>query len=196
MGKTYKNYYVLIPIKTRIIDDPPVIPEPDNTFSEEGFFDKSDNKINDLKDINYKVVSGTIFMGSRFATTLLDVEGIKELLNIYSQEEAFQPLVGDTDVITSIKLSTQSNAIKLGVFSIYSITLIPEDLNKTIPPYGLRYVSRIPASGNLDPRSVAIILYGQKFPITDNGVTATYVVESNSVKRVHCKKFSGTIPVP
>lgn len=196
MGKTYKNYYVLIPIKTKVIDDPPGLLEPDNTSLEDDFFGKSDKKINDLKDINYKVVSGTIFMGSRFATTLLEFEGIRKSLQIYSQEEVLKPLPGVQETLTAIKLSTQSNAIKLGVFCIYSITLIPEDLNKTIPPYGLRYVSRIPASGNLGPRSVGIILYGQKFPITYNGVTAIYIVKPNSVKRVHCKKFSGTIAVP
>ena len=196
MGKTYKNYYVLISIKTRVIVDPPRLLGPDNTSLEDDFFGKSDKKINDLKDINYKVVSGTIFISSKFATRLLEFEDIRKSLQIYSQEEVFKTLPRVQEILTAIKLSTQSNAIKLGVFCIYSITLIPKDINITIPPYNLKYVSRIPASGNMDPRSVALKLYAQEFIISDNGQTAIYKVRPNSVKRVHCKKFSGTISVP
>ena len=90
MGKTYKNYYVLISIKTRVIVDPPRLLGPDNTSLEDDFFGKSDKKINDLKDINYKVVSGTIFISSKFATRLLEFEDIRKSLQIYSQEEVFK----------------------------------------------------------------------------------------------------------
>ena len=131
------NYYVLIPIKTRIVQVPKESFDSNVIFSKGYLIVESNTRFDDLEDIKYEVVSGTIFMGSRFAITLLEFNGIKKSLQIYSQEEVVKPLSGVKEILTTIKLSTQSDAIKLGLFCIYSITLIPEDLNKTIPPYPL-----------------------------------------------------------
>lgn len=195
MSRSYKNYYVLIPIKTKLTDDPPPPNFSNNRFLEEGLYDQPYNTLSDPKVDTHKVVPASIFIGSRYVTTLLDLPGVSKALQIVSQEEVLVAGQGDDGVITSIKLGNQSDAIKIGVFSIYSLALIPVDKDKTISPYNGRYVSRIPASGNLDPRSVALILYAQSFPITDNGLTAIYKVEPNSVKRVNSKKFSGTVPL-
>lgn len=193
MAKTYKNYYVLIPIRARLEKGPD--PEPSESFD---FFKGEGVSLKEKKSIVgdppvYEVKPGFIFMGSRFVTTLLELNGIAKILQIYQQEEVLLPMEGDSVPITSVKISTQSDAVRLGVFSIYSIALIPEDATKIIPPYGKRYVSRIPASGSLDARTVASSLYNTKFTIEDSGITAVYVVEPNSVKAIHLKKYSGNI---
>lgn len=195
MPKTYKDYYVLIPIITRVAKKEPRTPNETILFSEGDIIVPSEEVLDLEAKIVYEVKKGSIFMGSRFSTTLLEVNGVGKALQIYSQEEILSPIDQDKKTITSIKISTQSDAVRLGVFSIYSIALIPEDYSKTIPPYGYRYVSRIPASGNLDPRTVANTLYNTKFKIKDSGVTAVYLVEPNSVKPIHLKKFSGNIPL-
>lgn len=156
MSRTYKNYYVLVPIKTLV--NLPTTPEnqQDNTLLNYDIGSKLDDKVTILKDTVPKVMTGEIYFGSRFVTTLLDAEGVKEALEIVSEDDVYKIPEGCDNPITAIKLSTQSDAIKIGVFSIYSITLVPADPEHTIPPYNTKYVCRIPASGNLDPRKVGL----------------------------------------
>ena len=194
MGKTYKDYYVLIPIRTRVVKKKKTTPDESIIYSEGDIIVSSGEVSSVEAKIQYEVVQGQIFMGSRFVTTLLELNGIAKALQIFTQEEVLEPFTGEKQTLTSIKLSTQSDAVRLGVFSIYSIALVPVDYSKTLPPYGFKYISRIPASGNLDPRTVANILYKTKFKIKDAGEEAIYEVEPNSVKPIHLKKFSGNIP--
>ena len=193
MSKTYKNYYVFYPIKARVKKDRG--PSTDTSSEEQVVLSTSESNQPESNDDIYEVKRGHIYIGSRFATTLLDIPLICGVLGIVPEDKVLKPYNGDTEEVTAITLSTQSSAIRLGVFSIYSIVLIPQDPTKTIPPYGNRYTTRIPCNASLDARTASEKLSDASFPIEDSGESATYIVEPGSVKPVRLKKFSTKIPL-
>lgn len=195
MGRTYKNYYVLVPIKVLVQYPEPILNSDNNTFFEISFLEEKDEKDNPSRKLVPRSVPGEMYFGSRFSTLLLETEGVLQALQIVSEETAYDKAPGCAEPITAVKLSTQSDAIKIGVFSLYSFTLVPADPAHIIAPYNLKYSTRIPASGNLDPKTVAHALYALPFKITNNDEFAIYTVVPNSVKKVGSKKFSGTIPL-
>lgn len=195
MARTYKNYYVLVPIKA-LVQYPIDPPDPvNNIYSQETLFEVKDEKEKLTFNLGPKAVDGKMYFGSRFSTLLLEAPAVLLALGLVPESVAYGNAPDCDEPITAVKLSTQSDVIKIGVFAVYSFILIPKNPEETIPPYNNKYSTRIPASGNLDPKTVAQKLYGLPFTISNGDRSAVYVVQSNSIKKVGSKKFSGTIPL-
>ena len=193
MSRTYKNYFVLYPIQTRINKDP--APSVDTSSTEKVTDSNLETNLYKFNETETEVKKGKIFIGSRFTTTLLDLPEICDVLHLVTEQAVVDRYQDDEKPLTTFTLNTQSNAIRLGTLNMYSIALVPKEKGSTIPPYGERATVRIPASAFLDVTTMSERLYDAEFQIEDANEKATYKVEPGSVKQIRLEKLSSRIPI-
>ena len=139
------------------------------------------------------LVSGTMYFGLRFQSNFVSMDNLYKKLGLETLEELNKLPTGQTRPPTCIKLSNQSDGIKLGLLKTFKIVLGPKDKTKTLPPYNNRYNTHVPASGGLSDRKAASVLYSAEFKFPNTPEPISYIVEPGSVRVIRGRKNTGKI---
>jgi hypothetical protein len=128
------------------------------------------------------ITEGFLFFGIRFQGLLLEKQGTYDELGFYKVEDIMRECDVDiTGLPTLLKISTYSDAGRLGLTRELAFTLQQKDPTKEIYPFNSKYNTTLPYDSSLDVRKIASFLYDQTFTLGLTADTAEYVIAPNSI---------------
>lgn len=139
-------------------------------------------KVFEKKDDKGKLNTGFMYFGIRFQGLLLESLNTYKSLGFFTLEDVVTDCGGDiTELPTLLKISTYSDAGRLGLTRELSLTLIPLEAGRQVYPFNSKYNTTIPYDASLDVRKVASFLYSQTFSLGLPGNKEDYIVLPNSI---------------
>ena len=136
---------------------------------------------------------GIIYFGIRFQDLLFQNNKFYKALGFKIASECEVTINGKPANPTMFKLYSQADAARLGLIQEVGFSLIPENIDKMIPPYNDRYNTRCAILGRLPLDESSRILLNARFNFGSAREPVMYRVDPVSIKQRKSKRTTQTL---
>jgi hypothetical protein len=137
-------------------------------------------------------ITVTIYFGVRLQDMLLKNPEFYKLLGFKTVEDIDAETQGSPLKITKLKLSSQSDACRLGLLRELKFSIVPVDPTKQLNPYNSKYNTSVFVKLKLDTQEVVKKMYAIVFTLGTGGDATQYKILGGSIQEKKAKKTTPT----